>query len=63
MGQSHVVSSVGFGRRWRRHFTVEDVDEENHWLRVTAPFPFGVVERADLRCLALETSTGRVTFG
>lgn len=62
-GQTFVVSSVGFGRRWRCHFTVEEVDEEHHQRRVTARFPFGVVEHADLRCLALDAITCRVTFG
>ena len=62
-GQTFVVSSVGFGRRWRCHFMAEEVDEENHRLRVTARFPFGVVEHADLRCVALDAVTCRVTFG
>ena len=62
-GQRFVVSSVGFGRRWRCHFAVEDVDEDNHRLRVTARFPFGIVERTDLRCAALDAGTCRVSFG
>jgi hypothetical protein len=39
------------------------VDEAEHRLRVTARFPFGVVEHTDIRCTSLDEATCRVTFG
>ena len=62
-GQRFVVSSVGFGRRWRVHFTVDAVDEAAHRLRFTARFPFGMAERAQVGCVALDGAACRVTFG
>jgi uncharacterized protein YndB with AHSA1/START domain len=62
-GQTFVVSSVGFGRRWRFHFTVDAVDEAGYRLRVTARFPFGMVEHTQIGCVAVDEATCRVTFG
>jgi uncharacterized protein YndB with AHSA1/START domain len=61
-GQAFVVSSVGFGRRWRFHFTVDAVDEAGYRLRFTARFPFGMVEHAQIGCVAVDEAMCRVTF-
>jgi hypothetical protein len=62
-GQRIQATSTAMGRIWHVSITVDSVDPVLHQIGLETELPFGITVRNHIRCLPLDTTTCRITFG
>lgn len=62
-GQVLTISARGLGKRWVVTNTVESVNSERHQTEFRVALPFGIAERSQISCAALDAHSCLVRFG
>ncbi len=63
VGQKIFAQTKELGRQWDVNIVVEMVDQVEREIKLTTRLPFGITVHNHIRCVPLENTTCRVTFG